>query len=77
MSSKRNLRRKQCERKIRHASAGAARHFGQQIVRRGGDELNVYHCEFCGGWHLGHTPARIEAARATNARDYRIRQRLR
>lgn len=76
MSSKRHLRRKKCERKIRFASAGAARDRARAIQRAGGYLLNVYPCEFCGGWHIGHPPARVEAATADNVRDYVIRKKL-
>lgn len=57
MSSKRRLRRRTCERKVRHASEqdGLA---ALRSLRRSGDNdvMNVYHCRFCGGWHTGHTP---------------------
>lgn len=57
MSSKRHLRRKACEGKVRHESSAAAmRHI--RSLRRQGDlytgPLNAYRCEFCRGYHIGH-----------------------
>ena len=48
MASKRRLRRNSCASKRRfpdHDSAFAARWKWASVV---------YHCEFCGGYHLGH-----------------------
>jgi hypothetical protein len=76
VSSKRNIRRKQCERKIRFGSAGAARQRSKAIVRAGGDLLDVYPCEFCGGWHIGHRPARVETAIAEKCRDLTLERKV-
>lgn len=56
MASKRRIRRKQCEGKIRHKSAGdAGLHY---ISIRGkiesGQRINIYKCSFCGFYHVGH-----------------------
>jgi len=54
MSSKRHLRRRSCQGKIRHASQFAAllhiRSFGARLDR----EVEPYACHFCHGWHIGH-----------------------
>ena len=54
MSSKRRLRRRSCEQKRRYGSAHHAKR-----ARRAADPVKFhgvhpYHCQFCGGWHLGH-----------------------
>lgn len=57
MSSKRRLRRKSCEGKIRHVDAGAAQAALTALVRNKGWQgpMNPYKCRFCGGWHIGHS----------------------
>lgn len=56
MSSKRHLRRRSCERKIRHATRDAARDALRVAVRRWGSTgfFKIYHCSFCNGYHVGH-----------------------
>jgi hypothetical protein len=49
MSSKRHIRRKSCEGKVRYATVEEAR---KRL--RGG--MNAYRCKFCGGYHIGHRP---------------------
>ncbi len=55
MSSKRALRRKQCERKTRFETKdealASARHT-RAVSGRG--PVAAYRCRFCGGWHVGH-----------------------
>ncbi len=46
-----------CTSKIPYASRREAR----SRVRHGRHQdgtLRAYHCQFCGAWHLGHTPRR-------------------
>lgn len=58
MSSKRRLRRRSCGSKVRHKTA----EFALLALRHTrGRDLNVYHCKFCGGYHVGHMPAWIRA----------------
>jgi hypothetical protein len=61
MASKRRLRRKACDGKIRHSTEAAAmRHYARLRYGIGESNVKVYHCGFCGGWHIGHwkgTPA--------------------
>lgn len=69
MSSKRNIRRHQCESKVRHATRAIAdmalRHTGWKgpfsETRRG---LSVYQCGNCGGFHVGH---RVGVTTSTSA----------
>lgn len=56
MSSKRRLRRRSCEGKVRHESAAGANIARAKLARRDDDRMNAYHCRFCGGWHVGHAP---------------------
>ena len=57
MASKRRLRRKQCEGKRRYATQAEAQ---TQADRSrgvdGGQCIDPYLCDFCGGWHIGHRP---------------------
>lgn len=57
MSSKRRLRRNQCGRKNRHKTVENAM-FEVRYIRKinpGTPRLNVYRCQFCGFYHVGHT----------------------
>jgi hypothetical protein len=54
MASKRRLRRKQCTGKKKHETFQEARMFLR------GPGMNVYKCRFCGKFHVGHVPRRIQ-----------------
>lgn len=56
MASKRAIRRKQCDGKVRHADAAAAMLARATLNRRKGYQgtMNVYRCAFCKGYHIGH-----------------------
>jgi len=63
VSSKRHMRRKACDGKRRHANhAEAVAHIASlyRSGRKTGGEMGAYHCHFCKGWHVGHTPAHID-----------------
>ena len=62
MSSKRHTRRKQCEGKRRYADAAAAAKFAF-------GKLHVYHCQFCGGYRVGHPRLRLRELLRFNKRD--------
>jgi hypothetical protein len=53
MASKRHIRRRSCENKVRHADfEGALAHSKRQRAVHG--EIVVpYACTLCGGWHVG------------------------
>lgn len=53
--TKRRIRRRTCENKIRHISAADA-HAARAAMGPEGTALRVYACRFCGNWHLGHPP---------------------
>lgn len=58
MASKRAIRRRACEGKVRHGdkeSALAHLYWSLRRFEQAG-YLNVYPCRFCGGWHIGHKP---------------------
>lgn len=60
MASKRRLRRKECQGKVRHASKEEA----MDAIRHGGwafEGCHAYYCTICNGWHAGH-PKRYRAA---------------
>ena len=56
MSSKRALRRKACDGKVRHADAAAAMLARAGLNRNKGYQgtMNIYRCRFCRGYHIGH-----------------------
>lgn len=56
MASKRRVRRKSCEKKVRHKTSHAAHLALKKTVKLHGysGPMNVYECSFCGGWHVGH-----------------------
>jgi hypothetical protein len=59
MSSKRHVKRKVCGRKIKHEtreSAYAARR--KLLVNRPNETMDVYYCQYCNKWHVGHRPMR-------------------
>jgi hypothetical protein len=63
MASKRAQRRRACKGKVRHEDQATAQRELGRLARSKGSmniaHLNVYHCRWCGAWHVGHTPARI------------------
>jgi len=54
MSSKRHLRRRSCESKIRHADESFAFNHAKSLGR----DYFPYRCQFCGGWHVGRPNSR-------------------
>ncbi len=63
MASKRRLRRRACEGKVRHdIESGAAAH-----KQRLGFPFVYYKCQFCSGWHVGRPDKRKrQSLRAKN-----------
>ena len=61
MSSKRAIRRRQCDGKKRHATAADAMLARATLNRSKGYQgrMNVYRCQFCRGYHIGHAPERL------------------
>lgn len=61
MSSKRAIRRKQCKGKVRYDTQVAAQRGIGRLRRDTGSVgfYTAYRCDFCGGFHFGHTPKRI------------------
>lgn len=53
----RRRHQKACQGKQKHNSYGAAQAAVRSVQQRLGDELNAYHCRYCGGWHTGHKKA--------------------
>jgi hypothetical protein len=45
-----------CGRKVRYGHLQTATKSLVELMRKGRDNLEVYHCEYCGGWHVGHKP---------------------
>ncbi|WOK01479.1 hypothetical protein [Pseudomonas phage UF_RH7] len=56
MASKRRLRRRTCEGKIKHETAEKAARAIISLVRSRGHQgqLHVYQCPFCMKFHVGH-----------------------
>jgi hypothetical protein len=57
MASKRRLRRKTCENKIRYATKDEALAAARKIFRAHGDSMSAYGCG--SHFHLGHLPAAV------------------
>lgn len=65
MSSKRRLRRRECEKKQRYSSREIAARFlaWMQHVGRARPGLHVYECQFCHGYHLGRETRHLRRKR--------------
>jgi hypothetical protein len=62
MSSKRRLRAKSCEGKVRHSTMA-----GAWIAARKTDEkVRPYKCRWCGSYHVGHPTAQAKRVRRQN-----------
>ena len=53
-----HLRYKACERKKRYATRDEAQEAIRACRSHGSRDLHCYECDYCGGWHLTHKPAR-------------------
>ncbi len=62
MSSKRAKRRKACDGKVRYAGHDDAQ--AQAVYRSKCARCLIlpYRCQHCGGWHIGHAPAKVKHA---------------
>lgn len=58
MASKRHLRHKACDGKIRYEQRETAEQAAQSLAQYKHQWINAYHCRFCKGWHIGHPNAR-------------------
>ena len=60
-----------CLRKIRYGHKKTATDACAAMRKRGSTWLTPYHCDVCGGWHIGHRDGwlvvRIERAGGVNA----------
>lgn len=59
MASRRHIRRKQCEGKVRHETAQEAGTASWKAKQKWGDSMYPYKCSNCHGWHIGHMSFRI------------------
>jgi hypothetical protein len=64
MSSRRRLRRKACEGKMRHETQAQAVAHAIHLYRKTGEQMQSYHCRFCRRWHVGHAKQRHGCKRA-------------
>ena len=60
MASKRHLRRKQCDGKIKYPDALTAHRSAGVASDRSSGWISSYKCEFCGFYHIGHPPKKIK-----------------
>jgi hypothetical protein len=60
MASKRALRKKSCEGKIRFATNDNAMKAAVSYMRKFGGWMKPYRCRFCGHYHIGHPSRRIK-----------------
>lgn len=70
MASKRAQRRKACSGKQRFEAEWEARRAIRNLRKQTGqhDWIVTYRCEFCGGFHYGHPPARVRQSIAAQAK---------
>lgn len=61
MASKRRLRRRACEGKVRHSDKDNAFDHLRALQKRG-YVGHVYKCDFCGGYHVGRMTSGQKAA---------------
>ena len=54
MASKRHLRRKACEGKIKFADFKSAHQACISYKHKFGHYMRAYPCRFCSGYHIGH-----------------------
>lgn len=49
---------RRCDRKIRHGTRRSANEHRDRLIRAGTaeDRIEVYPCNHCGGFHVGHGP---------------------
>lgn len=69
MSSKRRLRRRECERKKRYATPEAARRDAWRVSQRESLQIHAYHCPHCRGYHVGHRPGAFHDTAHWNGRE--------
>lgn len=76
MASKRRVRRKACEGKIRYNSQEEGEKARNHIFHKKPEIhrtfLNVYRCKFCGYFHIGHLDANQQKARNAEKRASKI-----
>lgn len=60
MASKRRLRRKACGSKLRHPTMPDAMLAAKLSSKKFNQRLSAYKCQYCGGFHVGHTPKSIK-----------------
>jgi len=63
VASKRRLRRKACDGKIRHEDRATADRHAAWACWKYKAKIAAYRCPHCGGYHVGHPPRRALAAR--------------
>ena len=70
MASKRNLRRRACEGKVRYASKDEAERVGRAL------RLHAYACPHCSGFHNGHPPGPVKQGLAAKRKRDEFRGRM-
>ena len=60
MASKRRLRRKACDGKIKHATMQDAMLAAKLSSKKFNGRISAYKCQYCGSFHVGHTPKAIK-----------------
>lgn len=53
MASKRHIRRRSCEAKVRHEDFERALAHAKRQRAVYGEVVRPYRCQHCGGWHVG------------------------
>lgn len=72
-ASKRHVRRKSCEGKVRYVNHADADQNAMSARRRTRQNIQAYKCRFCSGYHIGH-PMRPHRTRREHFIDTAARQ---
>jgi len=59
MASKRRIRRSSCDRKRRFDGKAIAEEEALIRRKRRLGDYRAYHCQFCGGWHVGRAKSKM------------------
>ena len=64
MASKRHVRRKACEGKVKFTDQEKATKAAYSYLKSYGQYMHTYKCKFCSRWHIGHPPKAVRRALA-------------
>lgn len=69
--TKRKLRKKSCDGKVKYINEEDAERSAKAVHRKTGHWIEAYHCKFCGGFHIGHPPFNVRQSIVAQLRNKR------